>query len=105
MGIVLSQSDDACLIGLDGAIDIASAAELKAVLVEALETGKEIRISTAETADLDITAFQLLWAAKREAAQSGVGFALAGPLPEPVRNSLAVMGLDGPGILSELGGR
>lgn len=104
MGIVLSQTDDSCMVGLDGAIDIASAAELKAVLIEALETGKEIRISAAQATDLDIMAFQLLWAAKREAARVGVGFAMAERLPESVRNSLAVMGLDDPGILGELGG-
>ncbi len=48
-------------------------------------------------------AFQLLWAAKREAERVGVGFAMAEQLPESVRNSLAVMGLDDPGILGEFG--
>ncbi len=105
VGIALSQSDDSCTVSLAGAIDIASAAELKAVLLEALETGKEIRISPADATDLDITAFQLLWAAKRAATASGVSFALTDALPESIRGSLAVMGLEGSSMLGELGGR
>ena len=34
--------------------------------------------------ELDVTALQLLWAAEREARGSGVGFTLAGRVPEEI---------------------
>jgi anti-anti-sigma regulatory factor len=72
------------MIRLEGVIDIASAAELKAVLVDALKPGKRVRMALDANADLDVTSIQLLWAAKRETRASGVEFALEGPAPEPV---------------------
>jgi anti-anti-sigma regulatory factor len=100
MGISLDQLDDSSLIRLDGVIDIASAVELKAALLAAFATGKEVRISLEATTDLDVTAFQLLWAAEREAKRLGVGLALTGQPPEKVVRSLARAGLDGLGIFA-----
>lgn len=100
MGISLNQLDDSSLIRLDGVIDIASAVELKAALLEALATGKEVRISLEATTDLDVTAFQLLWAAEREAKRLGVGLTLTGQPPEQVVRSLASVGLDGLGVFA-----
>jgi anti-anti-sigma regulatory factor len=94
VAIALSQTDEASLIRLDDAIGIACAAELKAAIVAALKAGREIRVSLDEVTDLDVTGFQVLWAAKREAKQAGVGFGLAGRVPEPVQGSLAAMGLN-----------
>jgi anti-anti-sigma regulatory factor len=100
MGISLNQLDDSSLIRLDGVIDIASAVELKAALLEAFEAGKDVRISLEATTDLDVTAFQLLWAAEREAKRLGVGLTLTGQPPEPVLSPLASVGLDGLGIFA-----
>ncbi len=84
MGIRLSQTEDASLIHLEGAVDIGSAAGLKATLLDALKSGKPVRVALDGCTDLDVTAVQLLWAAEREARASAVGFALAGAVPEPV---------------------
>ena len=73
------------LIGLEGAIDIASAAELKKLLLEGLNSGREVRVSLAGATDLDVTAVQLLWAAEREASRSGVTCFFAPPPATPVR--------------------
>ncbi len=94
MGIALSQTDDSSLIRLEGAIDIGAAAELKAALLDAFAAGKAISVSAEAVSDFDITAYQLLWAAAREARRSGGHLAVAGQMPEPVRDALSGMGLD-----------
>jgi anti-anti-sigma factor len=94
VGIALSQTDNLSLIRLEGALDIGAAGELKAALLQVIETGNSIRVSAEAVSGLDVTAFQLLWAASREAKRSGVNLALAGEIPEPVRNAFSEMGLD-----------
>ena len=94
MSIALSQTDEATLIHLEGVIDISAASELKAALIEAHETGKGIAVTLGALGELDVTAFQLLWAAKREAKRAGLGFELA-QLPARIQEPLAEMGLDG----------
>jgi anti-anti-sigma regulatory factor len=107
MAIVISPNGDARRIELDGAIDISAAAELKAALVEALGSGAAIRISVDGMTDVDVTIFQLLWAAQREAERLQLPFHLAGELRESVRDSLAPLGLDGLLVteMAEAGGR
>ncbi len=94
MSIALSQTEDASAIRLEGAIDISSAAELKAALLDAVKSGKRIDVSLAQAGDLDVTAVQLLWAAKREAEQNGVAFAHEGHPAEHARSLLSDAGLD-----------
>lgn len=84
MSIALSQDGGGCRMELAGALDISCAADLKALLVQALETGQEISISLAETTELDVTAVQLFWAAARDAEQRRIGFAVTRP-PELCR--------------------
>jgi anti-anti-sigma regulatory factor len=94
VGIVLSLTNDATLVNFDGAMDVASAAELKTALLDACKAGKAILVSLDKITDLDVTGFQLLWAAKREAKEAGLGFELTGALPEPIGRSLLSVGLD-----------
>ena len=93
MSIALSQTDEATMIDLKGAIDIACASELKAVLLEACGKGKRIVVKLRDASDLDVTGYQLLWAARREAQRAGFAFELAGQLPARIRGSLAETGL------------
>jgi anti-anti-sigma factor len=92
--VTLEQKNALTFIQLEGAIDISAVAELKAALLQAIAAGNAIRVSTEAVSELDVTAFQLFWAAGREAKRSGVHLALAGEIPEPVRNTLSGMGLD-----------
>lgn len=94
MGTSIEQRDESKVICLEGVIDIASAAELKAVLLEALKSGKRLSLLLDKCADLDVTAIQLLWAAEREARASSVGFTLAGELPEKVSAALKDAGFE-----------
>ena len=101
MPITLKQEDRSSLLSLEGAVDIASAAELKALLIEALGWGKPVHVSISDEgglnaalnqASLDVTAVQLLWAASREARAAGLELTLDGPVPEPVTAALGSAG-------------
>ena len=94
MGITVEQREGATVICLEGAIDIASAAELKTTLLGALKPDKAVRVALDANADLDVTAVQLLWAAEREAGAAGVGFILEGQVPEPVFAALKEAGFE-----------
>jgi anti-anti-sigma regulatory factor len=92
--VTLEQSEELSVIHLEGAVDIASAAELKKLLLQALGSGHEVRIAPEGATDLDVTAVQLLWAARREAKVLGVKFTFAGRLPDSVTSTLAHAGLE-----------
>lgn len=81
-------------IRLQGAIDIGCAAELKALLVQGLRAGSELRVMLADITELDVTAVQLLWAARHEAKTSSVEFAFEGQMPEAVSAALAQAGFE-----------
>lgn len=83
------------MIRLVGAIDITQAAELKTMLMEAIQQEKPIRVLLEGVTRLDITVVQLLWAAEREARLAGREFGLASEVPETVRAALRSAGLDG----------
>jgi anti-anti-sigma regulatory factor len=96
--VTLEENDTVSLIRLEGAIDIGTAAELKTLLVQALEpgensSGKEVRIALAGATELDVTAVQLLWAAEREAKKAGAGFSFTGPIPNDISAALGAAGL------------
>lgn len=93
MGITLDESKSKVVIGLEGAVDISSAAELKTQLLRALSSGKKVRVALDGATDLDVTAVQLLWAAVREASKAGVAFSFAGPAPAELSAALGEAGL------------
>jgi anti-anti-sigma factor len=93
-GISLSDLGNACLLRLTGSIDIACGRELKGALVKALELGKQVHVSTEGVSYLDVTALQLLWAARQQAERVGVGFASAGEPAAPISSVVAELGLE-----------
>ena len=93
MSVALTHREDSSLVHLEGAIDIADAAPLKAVLLQALKRGNAIEVALDSATSLDVTAIQLLWAAQREAQRAAVACAFAGPVPEAVSAALADAGL------------
>lgn len=94
MGVALEQGEESSTIRLEGAIDIALAGELRAALLAALTSGGELRVSLGGATDLDVTAMQLLWAARRMADASDVRFAFEGQAQERVTAALAAAGLE-----------
>jgi anti-anti-sigma regulatory factor len=94
MGVALERGEESSTIRLEGVIDIALAGELREALLKALTSGKELRISLEGATDLDVTAMQLLWAARRMADTSNVKLEFNGPVQERVSASFAEVGLE-----------
>ena len=90
---VLIDGDKQCVVRLEGEIDISSAEELKAMLVAAISSRKELQINLEATTDLDVTAIQLLCSAALEAEKTGRSLRVV-HLPESVRNNVREMGFD-----------
>ena len=67
--------------------------EFKKLLLQALGSGKEIKIALNDATDLDVTAVQLIWAARRASERVGVAFTLSGALQEQVSSALGSAGL------------
>jgi len=93
MPTTLNQSDQVNTIRLEDNVDITCAAELKNVLLQALESEKELRVEFVGTPELDVSALQLLWAAEREARRLGIGMFLVGRVPEGITATLDDAGL------------
>ena len=81
MAVTLERAESQPVIRLEGEFTLASAAELKRLLVEGLAagkaTGQDLRLDLERAGDIDITLMQLLWAAGREAEHSGLRLALS----------------------------
>jgi anti-anti-sigma factor len=80
-------------IRLTDALDIAQAAELKRVLMDAVASSPRVCIQVAGVSALDVTTVQLLWAAVFQAKSVGAELILEGPVSEAVEQSLAGTGL------------
>ena len=98
MGRILSITFDGsatrCALKLEGEIDVTCSTELKRVLIEAISSGKEVQLYLAEASDFDVTAIQLLWAARREAEKAGASFAVAGDVPANIRRAVCEAGFE-----------
>ncbi len=94
MPLTLESSDSLSKISLEGEIDIGCAAELQGLLVHALGSSKEVQVSLGSATDLDVTAVQLIWAARRAASASAVEFAVTGPVSEPLASTLLQAGFE-----------
>ena len=71
MPVALERYETGALIRLEGECSVACAAELKTLLLEGLAVGGELRLDLDQAGEMDLTAFQLLWAAGREADRRG----------------------------------
>ena len=94
MAVTLDQSEALCVLRLEGEINIASAAELKKLLLQALASGRELRVDLEGATEVDVTALQLLWAGKREARGSGRRFTLAGRVPQEISAAVSDAGFE-----------
>ena len=94
MAFSLEHRENAGVIRIDGPADIAIAADLKQVLLDALTGSKAVEISLDSCIEIDVTAVQLLWAAEREARSLNIGFTLEGNLPDSIGTALKDAGFE-----------
>lgn len=80
-------------IELEGEINIRLAGELKEELGKALDLERDISVSAGLVSALDITAFQLLWSAARQAGMTGRAFRFKAPPPPAIVRGLIEAGL------------
>jgi anti-anti-sigma factor len=92
--VTLEQHEGECRVRLEGEINIGAAAELKRILIEALDSEKQLRVEFEGATGMDVTGLQLLWAAEREAQRAGVGFARMGRVPQEIAAAVAEIGLE-----------
>jgi anti-anti-sigma regulatory factor len=122
--VTLTQNEGVCLLRLEGEIGVATAAELKNLLLEGLayvqeqgmkkEQGmkepcaqadgatelrelrqrSELLVDLEQASELDVTAWQALAAAEREASRSRIAVWLAGPPPAPIAASALEIGFE-----------
>ena len=93
MGITFDEHGPQAMIGLNGVVDISSAAELKTMLMRSLNSSKEVCVSLDGSTALDVTAVQLLWAAQHEAIKAGTGLTFIGPVQAEISTALCEAGL------------
>jgi len=96
--ITLEDVDGRSVLRVEGDIEIASAAELKAALIEAISSTKEVQVDLRGARDFDVTAVQLLWAAARDAGKAGIAFAVAGESIDILHRIAAEMGFENFGL-------
>jgi anti-anti-sigma regulatory factor len=80
------------LIRLEGECTLASAAELKTLLLEGLTSGRTLRLDLARVEEIDIAVMQLLWAAGRQAERAGARIAVR--MPETAGAALREAGFE-----------
>ena len=72
MPLTIQREESRWLIRIEGQITLASAGELKELLVEWLAARKDLELDLRLVEEIDITTMQLLTAAAREAGRMGV---------------------------------
>jgi hypothetical protein len=82
------------MVRLEGEVGIADALGLKSVLLDALALRKELQIDIAGASTLDITGFQLTWAARRAAVDAGMEVGVCGPVAQEIVLTMDRAGLE-----------
>jgi anti-anti-sigma regulatory factor len=103
MAFILEQHETVSDIRLEGTVNIASAAEFKGMLQEALLAGRQLRVDLSKAIDLDICILQLLLCADRQWRQADLSFTLMGPLMDDLASAVANAGLEALRVCSDAG--
>jgi anti-anti-sigma factor len=93
MALECQSSDDTSTIELTGALDISSAADLRQLLMARMESSRRLCIDLSQASRVDVTAVQILWAARRHAGQHGIELHFIAPIDEEVQTSLDHAGI------------
>ncbi len=88
MPVSLDQDETRCTLRIDGEATISLSASLKQHLLHALALEAPVHIDLSAISDVDISALQLFWAARRESESLGKELTFSAPLPELVLTQL-----------------
>jgi anti-anti-sigma regulatory factor len=88
------EQDGKAVLHLSGDINVAGAAELKQLLVQAFATGKGVQLDFSTAATLDIAAIQLLWAAAHHAGKNHMAFTAAPTVPDTIHDDVRDAGFE-----------
>jgi hypothetical protein len=94
MALTLTQDGVSSHLALEGAVTIAEAAKLKAMLMEAHASGLGLQIDLGQARELDVCVLQLLWCAERQWRLAEWSFALQEPVPDEVLAAFADAGME-----------
>ena len=94
MSLMLETNPAGCLLRLDGEITVNCAAELHRLLVEATSLGREVAVSFTPQAEIDVSAIQLLYAARRDTERTGGAIRAEGDLPAQIQAAFHDVGID-----------
>ncbi len=92
MAIEAEGQENGGVLTIAGAVTVQRAAELKAVLVDALAKADRVAIDLSGVTDVDLCGLQLLCSAQRTASGSRKRLALVGPAPDVFRRAAADAG-------------
>jgi anti-anti-sigma regulatory factor len=65
------------VLRIEDAVNVTSAEELKSLLQEGLVSGRDWHVDLENAREIDVTAMQLLWAARREADRQGIAMTIS----------------------------
>jgi len=88
----LFEEPERTIITLQGDVNILQAGELKGLLLKAIGRGKSIQVDMSALDELDVTAIQLMCAAKKQADNGKFGFNIA-PLSESAKSLIGYSGM------------
>ncbi len=74
----ITKKKDVTQVAINGAMTICQAAELKAGLLKAFETGKPVEIQVAGVTEVDVTGLQLICSAHRSSLERGCTLKVSG---------------------------
>lgn len=85
---MITPESAACVLNISGDLTIRGVAGLHNQLIEAIGGNSSVVAQISEDAAIDLTFIQLMEAARRAAAESGVDFTLAEPARGALREAL-----------------
>jgi anti-anti-sigma regulatory factor len=90
----LDESEASYALQLHGEAGIEDAIELKEYLLHGLRSGRALRVNLEKVTRVDVTALQLLWAAKHEASLADTMFSIDGKISADVSAAFNEAGLE-----------
>jgi len=94
MSLQLEQAQNRIVIQLEDSVTLNSASELHDLLLQALNFRKPIAVDVRRVTEIDLSAIQLLFAAREEAVRMGILLSAMDSISESVRSLIRESGLD-----------